>query len=396
MSAVATPATEPTNPRITLQRYEERLRRAQAALADRGASALLVGVGTDLRWLIGYEAMPLERLTMLVLQPEDQPTLVVPRLEASAAQAASGVEAGLVDLVTWTETEDPIRNVASALRDGASQSGAELLVSDSLRAAFLLKLQSGIPTARFGLASAVTSPLRQIKDAEELELLRAAAHAADRTVKATASGRLVGRAEREVAAEIRDRLVAEGHDEASFQIVASGPNSASPHHGAGDRVIEAGEPIVIDIGGRVGGYYSDITRTVWVTGGDDARGPDDGFRNLFSVLYRAQEAARAAIAPGVACEAIDRTARDIIEAAGHGEHFFHRTGHGIGLDGHEDPYLVAGNSAPLVVGNTFSVEPGIYLEGRYGARIEDILACGQDGPDELNQLDRGLAIVSGV
>ena len=393
MSAVATLIPTPT---ITPKHYAERLGRAQAALADRGAGALLVGVGTDLRWLIGYEAMPLERLTMLVLQPEGRPTLVVPRLEASAAQAASGVEAGLADLVTWTETEDPIRNVASSLRGVASQPGAELLVSDSLRAAFLLKLQAGIPTARFGLASAVTSPLRQIKDAEELELLRLAAHAADRTVKAISSGRLVGRAEWDVAREIRDRLVIEGHHEASFQIVASGPNSASPHHGAGERVIEAGEPIVIDIGGRIGGYYSDITRTVWVTGGDDARGPDDTFRELFAVLHRAQEAARAAIAPGVPCEAIDRTARDIIDAAGHGEHFFHRTGHGIGLDGHEDPYLVAGNAAPLEVGNTFSVEPGIYLEGRYGARIEDILACAADGPDELNQLDRGLAIVSGV
>ncbi len=393
---MSAPATPTANPTIAPKRHEERLQRAQAALADRGAGALLVGVGTDLRWLIGHEAMPLERLTMLVLQPEGRPTLVVPRLEASSARAASGVQAGLVDLVTWTEIEDPIRNVASALRHGASHSGAELLVSDSLRAAFLLKLQAGIPNARFGLASAVTSPLRQIKDAEELGLLRAAAHAADRTVKAISSGRLVGRAESEVAREVALRLVEEGHDEASFQIVASGPNSASPHHGAGDRVIEAGEPIVIDIGGRVGGYYSDITRTVWVTGGDDARGPDDTFRNLFAILYRAQEAARAAIAPGVPCEAIDRTARDIIDAAGHGEHFFHRTGHGIGLDGHEDPYLVAGNSAPLAVGNAFSVEPGIYLEGRSGARIEDILACGPDGPDELNQLDRGLAIVSGV
>jgi Xaa-Pro aminopeptidase len=392
MSAVATAPT----PTITPKRYEERIGRAQAALADRGAGALLVGVGTDLRWLIGYEAMPLERLTMLVLKPEGRPTLVVPRLEASAANAAAGVGAGLVDLVTWTETEDPIRDVATALRGTASQPGAQLLVSDSLRAAFLLKLQAGIPTARFGLASAVTSPLRQIKDAEELELLRLAAHAADRTVNAISSGRLVGRAEWDVAREIRDRLVVEGHDEASFQIVASGPNSASPHHGAGERFIEAGEPIVIDIGGRIRGYYSDITRTVWVTGGDDARGPDDTFRELFAVLYRAQEAARAAVRPGAPCEAIDRTARDIIDAAGYREHFFHRTGHGIGLDGHEDPYLVAGNAAPLEVGNTFSVEPGIYLEGRYGARIEDILACGPDGPDELNQLDRGLAIVSGV
>jgi Xaa-Pro aminopeptidase len=391
MSAVAT-----ATPTITPVRYEDRLHRTRAALVERGSGALLIGVGTDLRWLIGYEAMPLERLTVLVVQPHGHPTLVVPRLEASAAQAAPGVGAGLVELVTWTETEDPIRSVAAALQDSAVQIGGELLVSDSLRAAFLLKLQAGVPTARFGLASTVISPLRQIKDGEELGLLRAAAHAADRTVKAMSSGRLVGRSESDIAREVRERLVAEGHEEASFAIVASGPNSASPHHAAGDRVVQAGEPIVFDIGGRLGGYYSDITRTVWVTGGNDARGPDDTFRNLFSVLHRSQAAARAAIASGVSCEAIDRTARDIIDAAGHADHFFHRTGHGIGLDGHEDPYLVAGNSAPLAVGNTFSVEPGIYLEDRYGARIEDILACGPDGPDELNQLDRELAIVSGI
>jgi Xaa-Pro aminopeptidase len=391
MSAVAD-----VTPRITAMRYDERLLRAQAALAGQGAGALLIGVGTDLRWLIGYEAMPTERLTMLVVQAAGRPTLVVPRLEAGAAKAAAGVGAGLVDLVTWTETEDPIRAVVATLQAGATRTGGTLLVSDSLPAAFLLKLQAGIPAAQFAAASAVTSQLRQVKDAAELELLRAAAHAADRTVTAIASGRLLGRSEADVAREVGDRLVAEGHDEASFEIVASGPNSASPHHGAGERVIEAGEPIVFDIGGRIGGYYSDITRTLWVTGGDDARGPDDTFRGLYGVLQRSQAAARAAVAPGVPCEAIDLTARDIIEAAGHGEHFFHRTGHGIGLDGHEDPYLVAGNAAPLAVGNTFSVEPGIYLEGRYGARIEDILACGSDGPDELNELDRGLAVVSGL
>ena len=307
--------------------------------------------------------MPLERLTMLVMQPDGRPTLVVPRLEQSAAQAAPGVEAGLVDLVTWTETEDPIRNVALALRDGAAQPGAELLVSDSLRAAFLLKLQAGIPTARFGLASTVTSPLRQIKDAEEIELLRVAAHAADRTVRAISPGGWSAARRRTSRARSASASSPRATTRPPSGIVASGPNSASPHHGAGDRVIEAGEPIVLDIGGQHRGLPL----------GHHAHGLGDRRRRRprprrhvpqpLRVLYRAQAAARAAIAPGVPCEAIDRTARDIIDAAGYGEQFFHRTGHGIGLDGHEDPYLVAGNAAPLAVGNAFSVEPGIYLEG---------------------------------
>ena len=211
----------------------------------------------------------------------------------------------------------------------------------------------------------------------------------------TAAGRLVGRTEADVAREIRGRLVDEGHDHAEFWIVASGPNSASPHHEPGERVIAAGEPIVIDIGGAFGGYGSDITRTVWVTGGDGAMGPDADFLSLYGVLQAAQADATAAVRPGVLCERIDAVARERIHAAGFGPNFFHRTGHGIGLEGHEEPYLVAGSTEPLAPGMAFSVEPGIYLEGRYGARIEDIVVCGESGPMVLNELSRDLAVVAG-
>jgi Xaa-Pro aminopeptidase len=234
-----------------------------------------------------------------------------------------------------------------------------------------------------------------IKDDAEIDLLRTAARAADRVVEAIAAGRLVGRTEADVAAEVRERLLAEGHETASFAIVGSGPNSASPHHDASDRMIRAGEPIVLDIGGTVGGYGSDITRTLWVTGGDPANGPDEAFRHLYSVLQAAQEAATRAVRPGVACEEIDGVARRAIDAEGYGEQFIHRTGHGIGLDAHEEPYLVAGNAEPLAPGMAFSVEPGIYLEGRYGARIEDIVVCGPDGPIVLNEAPRELFVVDG-
>ncbi len=382
-----------TAPVIPASRYAERLDRAAEALTQSGAARLLVGVGADLRWLTGYGALPLERLTMLVLAPDRRATLIVPRLELAAAQLAAAVAAGVVPVRTWEETDDPFALVADAARLPAALAGEELLVSDRLAAAFLLRLQATFPGARFGLASRVLRELRMVKDAEEVELLRRAAHAADRTVAGTATGRLLGRSEREIAGEVRERLVAEGHDLAAFAIVASGPNSASPHHSPGERVIERGDPIVLDIGGLIDGYYSDITRTLWVTGGDGA--PDDEFRHLYGCLQEAQAAATRAVRPGVACESIDSTARDVITRAGYGPRFIHRTGHGIGLEGHEDPYLVAGNQEPLREGHAFSVEPGIYIEGRYGARIEDIVACTPDGPDVLNEAPRELMVVTG-
>jgi Xaa-Pro aminopeptidase len=393
---------------ISGERYAERLARTQALLPAHDAAALLIGVGADLVWLTGYAAMPLERLTMLVLAPEGRPTLVVPRLELAAAQTAPAVRGGLLEVATWRETESPFELVADLL--AASKSRPEiqlgplggawgrlgaLLVSDSLRAAFLLNLQAAVPDAAFGIASPVLGPLRAIKDAEEVALLRQAAEAADRVVEQICSGRLVGRTEVDVAREVSERLVGEGHDSAAFAIVASGPSSASPHHEASDRIIAAGEPIVLDIGGRLGGYYSDITRTLWVTG-DEGVGPTEDFARLYEVLESAQAAGRERVAVGVAAQEVDAAARAVIDEAGLGEHFIHRTGHGIGLEGHEDPYIVAGNDEPLAAGHAFSVEPGIYLDGRHGARLEDIVVCSAAGADSLNRASRALRVIRGT
>jgi Xaa-Pro aminopeptidase len=380
--------TTAERPSIPAERFADRLARAVTATGDAGLDALLIGVGSDLRYLTGYAAIPLERLTMLAIRPGQEPVIVVPRLERPAAEA--GLRTPL-EIWTWEETDDPYGLVT----DGLTVTG-RVAVSDTLIALHLLRIQNALgPRADVSLASGVLRGLRMIKDADEVRLLWEAAHAADRVVERIAAGRLVGRTEADVAREVREALIEEGHETAQFAIVASGPNSASPHHEASDRIIGAGEPIVLDIGGTLGGYGSDITRTLWVTGGDDAKGPDDRFRHLFAVLHAAQAAATAAVRPGVACEAIDGTARTTIEAEGYGEAFFHRTGHGIGLDGHEDPYLVAGNDLPLRAGMAFSVEPGIYLPGEYGARIEDIVVCGDDGPIVLNEASRELAVVDG-
>jgi Xaa-Pro aminopeptidase len=377
----------------------DRIRAAQAVAKAEGYAAILVGVGADMRYLAGYPAMPLERLTMLVIPAGADPSLVAPRLEATPARSCLPAAAGELPVVTWEETGDPHGMVADMVRGATraptSGDGLRIAVSDDLPARHLLRLQAALPGARFTLGSPLIGRLRVIKDADEVALLTEAAHAADRVVAQIAAGPLVGRTEADVAREVRDRLLAEGHDEAHFAIVGSGPNSASPHHEASERVIQAGEPIVLDIGGTISGYGSDITRTLWVTGGDPAGGPDERFRHLFGVLYAAQAAATKAVGPGMAPEAIDATARRIIDAEGYGEAFFHRTGHGIGLEGHEDPYIVEGNTQPLREGMAVSIEPGIYLIGEYGARIEDIVVCGADGPIALNEAARELYVVDG-
>jgi len=378
-------------PEVPLARYVQRLEGVRRLGREQGLDAVLIGPGADLRYLTGYAAPLLERLTILVVPVEDgRPVLIAPRLEELPARACPTAEARVIDVRPWQETEDPIALVGHLVGPAHA-----LAVSDRLWATFVLGLQRAIPGAAFTLASSVMKPLRIVKDEDEIALLRLAAEAADRAVDQIAAGRLLDRTEAQVARDVRGRLIDEGHELAEFAIVGSGPHSASPHHEATDRRIEAGEPIVLDIGGRLGGYGSDITRTIWVTGGDKTRGPDSAFLELYGVLRDAQAAARDAIRPGVACGRLDAVAREIIAAGGFGPHFIHRLGHGIGLEEHEEPYLVAGNDLRLAPGMAFSVEPGIYLEGRYGARIEDIVVCGVDGPTVLNGVTRDLRVVEG-
>lgn len=363
-----------------------------AAVRDRmralGVDALLLSIGADLPWLTTYEAMPLERLTMLVLPADDEATLVVPRLEAPRVRH----DPRLFALRAWAETEDPVAIVADLV--GAR---GDLAISDRCWAAPLLALQRTLPHAAWRRASEVTGPLRAVKDAAEVAALQAAGAAADRVAEALLAGeiRLVGRSEREVSDEIAARLRAEGHARANFAIVGAGPHSASPHHEAGDDVIREGDVVVCDFGGTLHldgdvGYCSDTTRTV-VAGA----APAAEFAELYEVLQEAQAAACRAAVVGTPCSEVDRTGRAIIEAAGWGDAFIHRIGHGIGIEEHEDPYLVAGNGEPLAAGHAFSVEPGIYLAGRYGARIEDILVATAEGPLACNASDHSLRVVPG-
>jgi Xaa-Pro aminopeptidase len=351
-------------------------------MGEVGVDALLLSLGADLPWLTGYEAMPLERLTMLVLPADEDATLVVPELEAPRVDARPDV----FEIRPWSETDDPVEIVAS-LVGGRTR----LAIADRAWATFLVQLQARLPKASWQVASTVTGPLRAVKDADEVAALRAAAQAADRVATQLVGGEipLLGRTEAEVSADIGRRLRAEGHDRVNFAIVGSGLNSASPHHSAGPRVIEKNEAVVCDFGGTRDGYCSDITRTVF-TGP-----PPSEFRDLYAVLQQAQAAAVDAASVGTPCEDVDGVARRIITDGGYGPFFIHRTGHGIGLEEHEDPYLVGGNCEPLAPGHAFSVEPGIYVAGKWGARIEDIVVATAAGPDALNTVDHALAVVEG-
>jgi Xaa-Pro aminopeptidase len=364
-----------------------RLAAAAAATSAAGLDALLLTPGPDLRYVTGYAAHQLERLTCLVLPGPDAaghaagPVLLVPSLELPAAQASPAGGLGL-EIIGWDETDDPYALVAARL-PGAAAVG----LSDRMWALMVLRLRAALPGARQELASLALRDLRARKTPPEVAALRAAGEAIDR-VHARVPGWLrPGRTELEVAADIGDAIIEEGHAQVDFAIVASGPNAASPHHAPAGRVLRPGDAVVVDIGGTMpSGYCSDCTRT-YVIGP-----PPPDFAEYYRVLQAAQEAACAAVRPGVAAEAVDAAAREPIAEAGYGAYFMHRTGHGIGLESHEDPYIVSGNRDPLQAGNAFSIEPGIY-PGPHGARIEDIVVCTEQGCERLNNGSRDLIVV---
>ncbi|MEX0657960.1 MAG: Xaa-Pro peptidase family protein [Egibacteraceae bacterium] len=354
------------------------LQRAEATMRSMGVDALLLGPGADLRYLTAYHALPLERLTLLVARADGVHTLVVPALERPRAE-----DAGLPDAVTvvdFSETDDPFAVAAAAL-DGIG-TGPRLGAGDRLWSTFLLGLQAAVPAATWIRASSVTRELRMRKAPAEVDALRRAGQAIDRVHTDVAALLRPGRTEREVGRDIGERILAEGHQAVNFVIVASGPNGASPHHETGPRRLADGDAVVVDIGGTLDGYCSDCTRN-YVVGS-----APDGYADAHQALEAAQRAAVEAVRPGQTAAEIDAAAREPLEAAGYGPAFVHRTGHGIGLEEHEDPYIVAGNDLELESGMAFSVEPGVYLPGRFGMRIEDIVVVTPDGCENLNRLER--------
>jgi Xaa-Pro aminopeptidase len=372
----------PVAARFTSATHRDRINRAAAAAAERGVEALLITPSPDYAYLLGYQAPAMERLTCLVVPADGVPTLVLPRLEEPLARHELGDLADDIELIAWDEAEDPIQVVKVLLG-----TALRVALQDQMWARFALRLRAALDPAQLVEAGPTMSALRAVKSPEEIGRLRAAAAAADEAMSAIADERLSGRTEAAVSARIRELLLEAGHETAGFAIVASGPNSASPHHTAGARAIESGDAIVLDLGGQRAGYCSDTSRTAFV--GE----PPSEFAALFTVLEKAQRAACDAVRPGIAAADIDGVARGIIDEAGYGAAFIHRTGHGIGMETHEEPYLVSSNLAPLVAGHAFSVEPGIYIDGTWGARIEDIVICTESGGERLNTTSTELIIV---
>ncbi|WP_026425551.1 M24 family metallopeptidase [Actinokineospora inagensis] len=362
-----------------------RLTRAKAAAGTAGADALVIAPGSDLRYLIGGTGSSFERLTALVVPTTGDPVLVVPKLEAPGYSGLPLDDLG-VRTATWVDSEDPYALVA-----GTISNAARVAIGDMLPALHVLPLRDALPGSEQVLAGPILRELRMRKDAAEVDALRAAGAAIDRVHARVGEWLRPGRTEAEVGADIAAAILAEGHATVEFVIVGSGPNGASPHHSVSDRVITTGDVVVVDIGGSTAeGYNSDSTRVYSVGEPRDA-----DVAETYAVLAAAQRASVESVRPGVTAESVDAAARSVIADAGFGEYFIHRTGHGIGLDVHEHPYIVAGNDLVLEPGMAFSVEPGIYLPDRWGARIEDIVVVTADGVESVNNRPHELVVLPG-
>jgi Xaa-Pro aminopeptidase len=366
----------------------DRLQRLAAQAMVSGADVILISPGPDLEYFIGHSVASHERLTCLVVPASGEPSLLVPALER-LGWAGTPVESMAVAISTWTDGDDPYRALADLLPADARV----LAVDYHMPAVHALNAQAIVPGSELTLAGETIAELRMRKGAAEVDALAAAGAAIDRVQRRIGEWLRPGRTENEVAADIASAIVDEGHARPDFVIVGSGPNGASPHHEASDRVIAAGDVVVIDIGGPMpSGYFSDCTRT-YVVAPEAGATVAPKVRDVYEIVRQAQAAGVAAVRPGVSAESIDAASRAVIEQAGYGEYFITRTGHGIGLEVHEHPYLVAGNGTLLEPGMAFSVEPGIYLPGDFGVRIEDIVVVGDDGPRLMNTAPTELTIV---
>jgi Xaa-Pro aminopeptidase len=354
-------------------------------MAAAGVDGLIVTPGSDLRYLSGYAATPLERLTALVVPVEGDPVLVVPGLEQSEASRSPAALLGM-GIVTHGETDD-----AYALALAHLSRADQIAVDDHMWVTRLFRLQTMRPDIRWRAAGRLLSDLRMRKGTDEIASLRSAGAAIDRVHARMAEFLRIGLTEREAARLIATAIVEEGHATADFVIVGSGPNSASPHHSVSDRRLQRGDSVVVDIGGSTAdGYCSDSTRTYCV-----GAEPGPAVTQYYDILEEAQVTQCDFARPGVSAEAVDRVGRAVIRESGYGDAFMHRTGHGIGLETHEEPYIVEGNTMVLEPGMAFSIEPGIYLTGRHGARIEDIVVTTDDGVERLNTTSRALTVVAG-
>jgi Xaa-Pro aminopeptidase len=368
-------------PRAAAEEFEARLDRVQSELAQHDLDYLLIGPSTDMVYLIAFPVRQSERMTILVIPREGTPRLVMPGFELPRVRSLPA----LFEPAPWEDGDDPSLLLASLLEaDGA---GPTVGVAGQLFSHFLFRLQAAAPRAQWRPGDVLMERVRMRKSPVEVEALRAAGHAADAVFEELLTLPVAGMTERDVLTEIHRLLLEKGHDTIGGGIAAFGANGASPHHGVSDRRAASGDAVVVDFGGVRRDYRSDLTRTFHLGP------PSDEFRRVYETVNEANELAFQRVRPGVTAEALDAAAREHITAAGYGDAFLHRLGHGIGLDGHEAPYLVRGDTTVIEEGMTFSIEPGIYLQGRFGVRIEDIVVATFDGAERLNRSTHELQVI---
>ncbi len=361
---------------------EKRLAALRAKMAETGTDLVALGAGSHMQWLVGFHPMPDERLCLMLVGRERE-TIVMPGLNAAEMRAHTDI-----GFVEWRDDDGPDAALAEAIAEVEPDGAKRVVVDEAMRADFALNLLGKLDGAKPAFTGDTVGALRLVKSADEYEILKMNAMIDDGAFrKATAAAR-PGMTESELAAIINDHFLSEGAAPA-FAIVAAGPNGAFPHHHTGSRKFGTGDVVVVDIGGRKQGYPSDMTRMLAIGG------KPEGYDEVHAIVEQAVQAALAAARPGVKAKDVDKAARDTIAAAGYSEYFTHRTGHGMGIDGHEPPFITATNDQILEEGMVFSIEPGIYLPGRFGVRLEDIVILRKDGAEVLSELPRTLAVAGG-
>lgn len=359
--------------------FSKRQRRTQADMKDSGFDLAIVTPGPNLRYLTNFRANALERITALILT-QDETWLIVPELEFQAAKDFFKE----LQVVPWGELDNPYQLVFDR-----SAKAKKILLDQNMKYLHVEKFQYTFQNATFYNLSKVVLPQRAVKSAYELDELAKVSEKISEVHSQILSLRFNQKTETQLAREIHD-LILQGHETVDFVIVASGPNSANPHHAPNDRVIQPGDPVIIDIGGTsASGYCSDCTRTYHV--GEDI---DGEFYENYKILKGAQKLGVDSAVVGIAAQDVDALVRNKLAEANLDQWFIHRLGHGIGMETHEDPYLVKNNEYLLQKGNAFSIEPGFYRPNKWGARIEDILIINDSGVKNLNDFDHDLRIVN--
>lgn len=356
-----------------------RLAALRARMGETGVDLVAVAPGSHMDWLLGFHPHPDERPCLLLIGPEKE-TFLMPALNADGTRVDTDIS-----FHPWSDDEGPEGALMKALSDVGASNAQKVVLDETMRADFALLVLDNLPGAGHAFTTETLGALRMAKDQAEYQALKMNAGIADRAMLKAFAVIAIGKTEREIAEIAKAHFASEGASP-SFWIVGSGPNGAFPHHQSGDRKLQEGDAIVVDIGAKKAGYPSDITRMAAVGR------PPEGYEEVHAVVEKAVQAALAAARPGVKAMAVDAAARNVIADAGYGEYFVHRTGHGIGIDGHEPPYITATSESVLEEGMTFSIEPGIYLPGRFGIRLEEIVILRANGPEILSTLPRDLHV----